>query len=177
MRGRRRKPKRQISLIKSWEVAARRGAFVPCETNGLACPTGANRGIENIGEYRRLSNPESVFANENPGALAGATGAKQIDRVIKAKDYIRDRQTATALCHAILDCDPADACEVMAVAYGDLRAGMPIAPLEGLMSEARIWAEFATRDELKAYCAATFAAMPARDQAAFLDYAQGRAAA
>lgn len=159
------------------EVAARRGAYVPHETNGLTCPTEAIRGIENIGEYRRLSNPESTFANENPGALAGATGAKQIDRVIKTEHYRKRADAATALCHAIAECDPADACEVMAVAYGDLRAGMPIAPLEGLMSEARIWAEFATRDELKAYCAATFAAMPARDQAAFLGYAQGRAAA
>ncbi len=177
MLGLRRKPKRQISLIKPWKVAARRGAFVPCETNGLACPIHETPAIENIGEYRRLSNPKTPGANKNPRALARATGTNKNDLAITDKYYIRYRKTATALCLAILACDPADACEGMAVDHADLRAGTPVAPSDGLMSEARIWAEFSTQDELKSYCAATFEAMPARYQAAFLGYSQGRAAA
>lgn len=140
--------------------------------------------VEIIDENRSLANrSRNAFTptNENPGERAGSTGAMQFDRGIKAKDYIRDRATATALCHAILDCDPADALNIMAVAYDDLRAGapygMPIAPFLGVMDEARFWAGMATRVEMKAYCAATFEAMAATDQAAFLGYAQGRAAA
>ena len=97
----------------------------------------------------------------------------QFDRGIKPKDYIRDRATATVLCHAILDCDPADACEIMAVAYDDLRAGMPIAPFLGVMDEAGFWADMATRAELKAYCLACYTRLPATDQAAFLGYVRG----
>jgi hypothetical protein len=121
-----------------------------------------------------LSNRSADAGKEKPGASGNATGLNQIDLAIKAQDYIKNRETATALCHAILDCDPADACEILAVAYGDLRAGMPIAPLEGLISEARVWAEFATTAELKAYALACYTRLSAGDQAAFLRHVGGR---
>lgn len=81
---------------------------------------------------------------------------------------------ARALCEAIGDCHPQDACEVMAAALADLSAGMPIAPLFDVMGEARSWAEFATRAEVKAYALACYRRMSPADQAAFLAYV-GRA--
>jgi hypothetical protein len=125
---------------------------------------------------------ESVFTETgNPGTLGGATGAWKGNAPFEAASfkfeaYCKLADAATALIRAIADCDLAGASEIMATAYGDLRAGMPIAPFDGLMSEARIWAEFATSCESKAYCAATFAAMRAADQAAFLGYVPGIAA-
>ena len=154
-------------------MAARRGAFVPCETNGLACPTHENPAIENIGEYRRLSNPKTPVSKKSPGALEGATGAKGNDLSIKIKHYIKDRETATALCHAILACDRADACEIMAVAFEDMSIGMPIAPLFSVMDGAGFWADLATQDELKAYTLSCFNRMSPRNQAAFLGYVRG----
>lgn len=131
---------------------------------------------ENQALTLRGSNPAAVSANENPGAPASATGAYETGEVIKPQGYIKDRETATALCHAILDCDPDDACDIMTVAFERLRAGapygMPIAPLLGVMDEANFWAEMATRAELKAYCLACFTRLSASDQSAFLAYVQ-----
>lgn len=112
-------------------------------------------------------------ANENPGERAGSTGAMQIDLEITKKGYIKDRETATALCHAILACDPADACEIMAVAFEDLSIGMPIAPLFSVMDEAGFHADLSTQDENKAYTLAHFNRMTPRNQAAFLRYVGG----
>ena len=93
------------------------------------------------------------------------------------KSALRSTQTATALCHAILACDPTDARQIMAVAYADLSIGMPIAPLTSLMDEADFWADLATVAELKAYCLACFTRLPASDQSAFLAYVQQSRAA
>ena len=113
--------------------------------------------------------------NENPGALAGATGDQNKAASFKREHYRNRAGAATALCHAIAECDPADACEIMEAAYGSLRAGMPIAPFDGIMEEAAFWADFATRQELKAYCLACYRSMSASDQAAFLAYVRGAA--
>ena len=112
-------------------------------------------------------------AKENPDERAGSAGAKSFDKGYTPKDYIRNRESATALCHAILACDPADACEIMAVAFEDLSIGMPIAPLIGVMDEAGFWADLATQDELKAYTLACFTRMTPRNKAAFLGYIGG----
>jgi hypothetical protein len=56
-------------------------------------------------------------------------------------------------------------------------AGPPIAPLFGFMDEAAHWADMAELDELKAYALASFNRMPAPDQAAFLNFVHGEAAA
>jgi hypothetical protein len=113
----------------------------------------------------------SIHAKESPGALAGATGVDDIAHVYKSKQYRMRAATATALAQAIADCDPADACTIMAAAYDDLRAGQPIVPFGGLMLEAKNWAEFATRCELKAYGAASFANLQVADRSAFLEWA------
>ncbi|WP_415184301.1 hypothetical protein [Phaeovulum sp.] len=121
--------------------------------------------------------PIGTNAKENPGALAGATGAINFEQAFKTKHY-RDRaQSATALCHSIADCDPQDACEIMAAALADLSIGMPIAPFYSPMDEAGFWADYASRAELKAYVLACYTRLSARDQAAFLAYVQRGAAA
>lgn len=147
------------------------------DNNGLPAKVPNARVKENQALAIRGSNSESTPASKNPGALAGATGAIQIEQIFKAKHYITDRESATALCHAILACDPADACEIMAVAFADLYIGMPIAPLIGVMDEASFWADLATQDELKAYTLACFTRLTPRNQAAFLGYVGGVAAA
>lgn len=114
--------------------------------------------------------------NENPGALAGATGA-DFDSSGMSLEYRKRAGWATALCYAISECHPHDACEIMAAALADLSAGMPNAPLFNVMDEARSWASFATRADLKAYCLACFEQMPPADQAGFLSYVQRSAAA
>lgn len=49
-------------------------------------------------------------------------------------------------------------------------AGMPLPAFLGGMTDARDWANFAARDELKAYCLAAFEAMTAADQSAFFSH-------
>lgn len=56
-------------------------------------------------------------------------------------------------------------------AAGRLLTRMPVVAFGGVMEEARLWAEFADRDELRGYAAACFAAMPASDREAFIRWA------
>ena len=114
--------------------------------------------------------------NENPGALAGATGAN-FEGSLGSETYNDRLVAATALCFAIRACHPSDAVFLMAAALEDLRAGMPIPALDSIMAEARLWAEWATPPEAKAYALAAFEAMGSRDRAAFLAYVTPRAAA
>ena len=76
---------------------------------------------------------------------------------------------------ALNSLEPDDAERTAAAAIGS--AGAPLPPFLGGMDEARFWASYATRAELKAYTLAAFEAMQAKDQAAFLDYAVGAKAA
>jgi hypothetical protein len=76
---------------------------------------------------------------------------------------------------AIANCHPDDACKLMEAAISDLRRGMPIAPFVTIMDEARTWASFAMRTEIKAYCLACFERMSRADQGAFLRHVGGRA--
>jgi len=119
-----------------------------------------------------LSNPD--LANENPGALAGATGADDIGLTFTTEEYRTRAIAATALGYAIANCDPEDACALMEAALDDLRAGMPIAPFGGIMDQARFWADMATRNERKAYAIACFDRLSAADQSAFLAHVGGR---
>jgi hypothetical protein len=83
---------------------------------------------------------------------------------------------ATALELAIRDADPVDAAVIMSSALFRFMAGSPPPPLLAAMDEATSWAEGATPDERKAYCLASFNAMPPSDRAGFLAYVQGRGA-
>lgn len=108
--------------------------------------------------------------------MADATGANT--KVSDSTESYRTRFiAATALCLAIRDCHPADAAVVLSAALEELSVGTPIAALDSVMAEARLWAEWATPAELKAYALASYEAMPGRDQAAFLAHVSPRAVA
>ena len=67
-------------------------------------------------------------ANENPGALAGATGIEL--GITFSDEYYRNRaETATKLGHAIAECHPQDACVIMEAALDNLTEGHPYYPL------------------------------------------------
>lgn len=72
-----------------------------------------------------------------------------------------------ALALAALNSLTLDQAEITAGASIDA-AGSPLPPFLGGMDEARFWASYAIRSELKAYALASFEAMSATDQAAFL---------
>lgn len=114
---------------------------------------------------------------ESPSALAGATGAdiqewfSWIDNIIARED------AAIALVQAIADCPAADRLPFLEAMIEALRAGAPIPAFGSVMAEARDWAAWACRAELKAYGLACYEAMSRRDQAAFLAHIERRAAA
>lgn len=91
---------------------------------------------------------------------------------------MRREAKAHALIETVIDCDPPDRLPFLEAILQGLRAGMPIAAFGQIMREANFWAENASRAELKAYCAASFAHMPPKDQDAFRAFLdQERAAA
>lgn len=120
-----------------------------------------------------MSNPSEGLENENPGALAGATGADQLGTSFRTEEYQRRAEAATALCLAIAECEPEDAGPILEAALLSLGAGQPIPPLLSLMEEASTWADFATGAERKAYALACFTRMPPADRAGFLAYVTG----
>lgn len=79
---------------------------------------------------------------------------------------------ARALLEAVLACDPRDRIPLMERFIEWLRPGQPIAAFGAVMAEATHWADMATRDELKAYCATSFLRLEEADKAAFLEFAQ-----
>ena len=129
--------------------------------------------VENVG----VANPPDPSANENPGALAGATGANSKAVSFKTLEYRNRAERATTLCMAIADCHRDDAVRLLAAALEDLAFGSPLPSLINAMAAARWWASYATEDERKAYCLASFDAMSQTAQSAFLAHVQGRAAA
>jgi hypothetical protein len=112
---------------------------------------------------------------KNPGALAGATGAGNIEQAFKTQEYRTRAIAASALGSAIAECHPADACILMQAALADLLAErMPSAPFLGIMKSARFWAQWASVSEVKAYCLASFERLSAADRSAFLAHVGAR---
>ena len=139
----------------------------------MACPTLDSATVENIGENLSLSNLSEGLENENPGALAGATGADQLGISFKTEEYRKRAEAATTLCLAIAACDRDDAVVLMESALWDLRAGAPGPVFLSIMQEAEDWADFATVSERKAWCLASWNRLPAADRAAFLAHVTG----
>lgn len=73
------------------------GAQAFPEISNLDRPTLQPPTIEKIGDFRGLSNPLSTPENENPGALAGATGAEFSEQVLKPQAYPTPRVNAMSL--------------------------------------------------------------------------------
>lgn len=115
--------------------------------------------------------------NVAPIPLADGTGADLQDWLSWIDDNIRREVAARNLAAAALDCDPSDRLELLERMHDALRRGFPIAAFGRVMDEASFWADHASPAERKAYALACFNRMPARDQAAFLEYVQGRSAA
>ena len=114
---------------------------------------------------------------ENPDALAGAIGANTIVEIGCPVNSLNLPPEATAFIDAVTNLPRKDRLPVLELAVDHYRAGQPIPPLMGYMDEAAFWADCASRDELKAYAVACFNRLCPSDQAAFLGYVQGRAAA
>ncbi|WP_306752715.1 hypothetical protein [Paracoccus actinidiae] len=118
-----------------------------------------------------------IGENITPIPLGDGTGADLQDWLSWVDDNTRREVAARNLAAATLDCDPSDRLELLELLHKALRRGFPITAFGSVMDEAAFWADGASPAERKAYCLACFNRMPARDQAAFLDYVQGRSAA
>ena len=132
----------------------------------------------NIGKSSHLANGFATGLgdeNENPGALAGATGADVHSTSFVSVEYRKRAEAATSLYMAIGNCDPQDARQLMEAALLDLGAGQPFPPLFSVMEAANDWALWAVVTELKAYALACYNHLCPADQSAFLAYV-GRAA-
>lgn len=135
-------------------------------------PVKLNQRLADVGS--NLGNP---VANENPGALAGATGADSTKNQFWTEEYRSRADAATMLCHAIANCHRDDAVTILSAALVDLSGGMPLPIWIDALSDARAWAAFATEIERKAFALATFETMLPASRAAFLDRIHGRVAA
>jgi hypothetical protein len=93
---------------------------------------------------------------ENPGALAGATGAgyetEQLGKIDDlSAEYRWRHQCAITLTYALENAHPEDALTICCAALDQLRAGTPLPPLLEIEDEARWWASMAAPFELLAY--------------------------
>ncbi|MBV1864658.1 MAG: hypothetical protein KUG74_09500 [Rhodobacteraceae bacterium] len=121
----------------------------------------------------------SYLTKENAANLAEFNGVNSKEKAssFRRNEYQERADSATALAYAIADCDPRDACTIMAAALGDLSIGSPIAPFANSMAEAREWAACASTPELKAYVLACYCELTPIDQAGFQSHISCGAAA
>ncbi len=124
-----------------------------------------------------MANPSGATAKENPDALPGAIGAEFDNWLIEIDHNTRRESAARALVAAVVDLDRDDRLPFLETLIDALRPGEPLPAFGWIMAEAREWAAWASRAERKAYALASFEAMAARDQAAFLAHLDRRAAA
>lgn len=141
-----------------------------------------------------MANASEALENENPGALAGATG---VEGTQEGVSFIVDPYTdgdSHAIHHATADairslCRAGSSHFKAAVAWGALTemtaedaakvaalfapAGPPIPAIFDPMADASWWAGLATAQERRAYCLATFLALSRRERREFVAFAQG----
>ena len=123
-----------------------------------------------------VSNAD-LTAKENPGNAGGRSGVDVHGTILTHNNTPELPVYATAFIDAVTSLPREDRLPLLELAVDHYRAGQPIPPLMGYMDEAAFWADCASRDELKAYAVACFNRLCPSDQAAFLGYVQGRAAA
>jgi len=120
--------------------------------------------VDFIAKSSQAANRFDGMENENPGALAGATGAGQDMFGNMSASYRMRAERATSLCLSIADCDPQDAVQIMAAALEDMTQGGPRVPfLEDMRDAAESWAALAPPHELEAYA---LSALPRLGQSA-----------
>ncbi|PTV93508.1 hypothetical protein C8J27_11521 [Rhodobacter aestuarii] len=97
-----------------------------------------------------------TLKNENPGALAGATGAEFEASIFKTKEYRLRAEWARAVWFALDHCHPEDAAQICAGFLDSLSTQGPSVshPFGMTSGEAMIWADCAPIHELAAYVAA-----------------------
>ena len=82
------------------------------------------------------------------------------------------------LLHAVLNVtEPDDAFEIAEACLSTFVEGPPLPVLDEIEDSARWWADTASLPELRAWLAACFVRLPARDRAEFVAHAAGRVAA
>lgn len=131
-----------------------------------------NSTIDIIGESAPGANRLAAFSpteNENPGALAGATGADDFPNFV-TEEYLNRAEAATALCHAIADADRDDAVFLMDAALERLSVGAPLPVFLDALDDAKWWASFAAPHELRAFAFAIYQAMTKQMRARFREY-------
>ena len=151
------------------------GVSQPFQRAILANPE--NPAFENFAGNRALANPPDDPENENPGALAGATGADLHSWLEWVDLSIQRESAARSLMDAVLACEPRDRIPLMERFIEALRPGQPIAAFGSIMAEASFWADMASAAELKAYALACYSRLSPADQIGFLNYVQQKGAA
>lgn len=165
------------------ELGWRRGCAPDCKAPHNPCEINSFPENRYQDKSRTLSERDnSPFAaqnptNENPGALAGATGADFEDWFSWFDHNVKRGHDARKLIAAVLDCEPADRLLFIELIAEVLGAGSPIPPFGSVMAEANLWAREASRAELKAYCAASYMHLPPADRQKFRSFADERATA
>lgn len=118
-----------------------------------------------------MSNLSDTPANENPGALAGATGAEVQINADCADDSAERQSRAIALANAAADCPVEFRARLLERLLDTMRPGWPVPAFMGrVMEEAGFWADMASRAELKAYALACWQRMPVEDREGFIRY-------
>ncbi|WP_299129589.1 hypothetical protein [uncultured Amaricoccus sp.] len=129
-----------------------------------------------------MANLTAEHANENPGALAGATGA-EIEVSLNGCDLTTSpdqpstpAERAIAILtawHALTDWEAVHFADHV---FAQVRGHGPVPPFNSFLAEARQWADFTSPSELDAYALAAFDRMRPARQTAFLAHV-GRIAA
>lgn len=158
-------------------MAARRVVAFSNDFKDVDCPIPRNTPTDFVRKTRGRSNEKAGSEIENPGALAGATGADLHSWLEWVDLSIQREAAARSLMEAVLACDPSDRIPLMVQFIEAMRPGAPIPAFGSIMASARDWAAMASRTELKAYALACYEAMNGQDQAAFLSHIGRRAAA
>jgi hypothetical protein len=131
---------------------------------------------------KRAQNAMSAFAKPAHKSVARMLGYVLTlggDSWFGLRVILRSRLTVVervALAYqALTALDEEDALEVAKTVFGE--AGDPLPAFLAPLADARQWAGYASREELKAYALASFEAMSDRDRSRFLGHIAGRAAA
>ena len=116
--------------------------------------------------------------NENPGALAGATGAERHSEWEWLNHTANRLNAQDRFCRAVAELPAEDRAEVLDAALRFFEAGEPSPhAITTMMEDASAWARWASPRERKAYLAAIWTHMNINDRAAFMAWASngGRA--
>ena len=159
-------------------MAAPTGHKIPNESKALRCPTDADRGVEDIHDYSRMSNPSHLDFQKKTAAPMGLGSGGECfeghsnptrksynhpDRVAIRK--IRDAKERVLRVIVAFNALEADEQHLVAERLAEIMAaGEPGVAFPSARSAANEWAAWASPDELRAYIAASFARLPRHER-------------